>query len=76
MTQNDPRLGPLPRDWKKVYFKKGEGQPYETEFDSDGTMRVLWFQQISTGKATDRDPRMTSSALKERGIILEDIIII
>ena len=76
MTQNDPRLGPLPRGWKKVYHKKGDEQRYETGFDSDGTMRQLRFQQLSTGKATDRDPRMTSSALKERGIILEDIIII
>jgi hypothetical protein len=76
MTQNDPRLGPLPRGWKKVYLKKGDEQPYETEFDSDGTMRRLRFQQISTGKTTKSDPRMTSSALKERGVILEDIIII
>jgi hypothetical protein len=76
MTQNDPRLGPLPRDWKKVYFKEGDEQPYETEYDGDGTMRRLRFQQISTGETTKSDPRMTSSALKERGVIIEDIIII
>jgi hypothetical protein len=76
MTQNDPRLGPLTRGWKKIYHKKGDKQPYETEFDSDGTMRRLRFQHISTGKAKYSDPRMTSSALKERGVVFEDIIII
>jgi hypothetical protein len=75
MTQNDPRLGPLPRGWKKIYHTKGD-KPYETEFDSDGTMRRLRFQQISTGETTKYDPRMTSSALKERGVIFENIIII
>jgi hypothetical protein len=75
-TQNDPRLGPLPRGWKKVYHKKRDKQPYETEFDSDGTMRRLLFHQISTGETTIYDPRMTSFALKERGVILEDLIII
>ena len=76
MSQNDPRLGPLPRDWKKGYFKEGDEQPYKTEYDGDGTMRRLRFQQISTGETTKYDPRMTSSALKERGVIFENIIII
>ncbi len=76
ITQNDPRLGDLPKGWKKGYAKDGRRRLYETEYNDDGTMRRLRFQQISTGLSTKSDPRMASSALKERGVILEDIIII
>jgi hypothetical protein len=76
MTQNDPRLGPLPEGWRKRYLSKAKRRYYHGEFENDGTMRRLLFKDLSTNKTTKRDPRMTSTALKERGVVFEDIIII
>lgn len=76
MTQSDPGLGLLPEGWKKVYIQNGDQQVHEAECNSDGTMRRLGFQHMSTGELTIYDPRMTSAVLKSRGVILEDIIII
>lgn len=76
ITQSDPRLGILPEGWKKGYTKYGGLQLHRTEYDSNGTMRQLMFQHMSTGKINSFDPRMTLAALKQRGVILEDIIIV
>jgi hypothetical protein len=75
-TQNDPRLGPLPEDWNKKYRGKESRQFYDEEFETDGTMRELYFHNRSTNKFSQFDPRMTSKALKRRGVAFEDIIII
>jgi len=75
-TQNDPRLGPLPEDWNKKYRSEERSQYYDEEFGTDGTMRRLFFHNRSTNKFSKVDPRMTSKALKRRGVAFEDIIII
>jgi hypothetical protein len=75
-TQNDPRLGPLPEGWKKRYSSIESRRCYNKEFETDGTMRRLCFQNLSTNEITFRDPRLTSEALKAKGVHLEDIIIV
>ncbi|PMD62421.1 HET-domain-containing protein [Hyaloscypha bicolor E] len=75
-TQNDPRLGPLPEDWNKKYWSEVRRRYYDEEFGTDGTMRELYFHNRSTNKFSYFDPRMTSKALKRRGVAFEDIIII
>jgi hypothetical protein len=75
-TQNDPRLGPLPEDWNKRYWSEEKSMFYDEEFGTDGTMRELVFHNRSTNEVSDYDPRMTSKALKRRGVAFEDIIII
>jgi hypothetical protein len=75
-TQNDPRLGPLPEGWKKRYWSRMHRKYYDHEFEKDGTIRSLFFEDLSNQKITKSDPRMTSVALKERGVVLEDIIIV
>jgi hypothetical protein len=75
-TQNDPRLGPLPEDWNKKYWSDERRRYYDEEFGTDGTMRRLYFHNRSTNKFSKVDPRMTSKALKRRGVTFEDIIII
>jgi len=75
-TQNDPRLGPLPEDWNKKYRSEEREKFYDEEFGTDGAMRQLCFHNRSTNKHSSCDPRMTSKALKRRGVTFEDIIII
>ena len=41
MTQNDPRLGPLPPGWKKQYWTEAKRQHYDDECDS--TLKRLKF---------------------------------
>jgi hypothetical protein len=75
-TQNDPRLGPLPEDWNKIYWSEKRSQFYDEEFGTDGTMREIFFHNRSTNEVSGYDPRLTSKALKRRGVAFEDIIII
>jgi len=75
-TQNDPRLGPMPEGWKNVYLCKSDGCDYDTEQGQDGKLRLLRFKQIQTGKDARYDPRMTVAALRARGVVLEDIVIV
>ena len=75
-TQNDPRLGPLPEDWSKKYWSEEMKRYYDEEFETDRTMRKLYFHNRSTNDFSYFDPRMTSKALKRRGVAFEDIIII
>jgi hypothetical protein len=75
-TQNDPRLGPLPENWSKKYWSEEMKRYYDEEFETDGTMRKLYFHNRSTNNFSYFDPRMTSKALKRRGVAFEDIIII
>jgi hypothetical protein len=75
-TQNDPRLGPSPESWEKRYWSQEKELYCDEEFEGDGTMRRLRFQNIPTEEETSHDPRPTSEALKASGVLFEDIIII
>jgi hypothetical protein len=75
-TQDDPRLGPLPEGWMKEYWSEVTDRFYNDEFESDGTMRQLFFYNPVTDKAESSDPRLTSEFLKKKGVPFEDIIIV
>lgn len=48
----------------------------DDEFESDGTMRRLYFRKLTTDKAEAYEPRLTSEAPKKRGVPFEYITII
>jgi hypothetical protein len=76
ITQNDPRLGGLPAGWRKVYLCRSDGRYYDTECGQDGKMRLLEFEHLQTRERTSCDPRLTSAALRARGVVFEDIAIV
>jgi hypothetical protein len=53
----DPRLGPLPLGWRLEWLSNNEFWP--------------WFINDETGEESDWDPRLTSEALRKRGIPLQ-----
>lgn len=62
----DPRLGPLPQGWIKRRHKETERRG------------LLSYIDENTGKKCTQytDPRLTSAALKARGVKIEDIVLI
>ena len=74
-TQNDPRLGPLPQNWR-IRFGFEANDLYDEEFDADGDRMLLWFENMENGDVTAYDPRLTSEALKARGVNIQDFIIV
>ncbi|PMD30671.1 HET-domain-containing protein [Hyaloscypha variabilis F] len=76
ITQNDPRLGALPAEWRKVYLCQSDGRYYDTEHGQDGKIRKLKFENLQTRERTLYDPRLTSAALRARGVVFEHIAIV
>lgn len=62
-TVEDPRLGALPRQWKRVDRETTADDPEQCEF----------FENTETGDIINYDPRMSVSVLKERGVGLEKV---
>jgi len=75
-TQNDPRLGPLPPKWRMQFGGEDDDNLPNEEYDSDGDMLPMRFEDLENNDTTDYDPRMTSEALKARGIKIQDFIIV
>ncbi|KAG0646983.1 Heterokaryon incompatibility protein [Hyphodiscus hymeniophilus] len=73
-TQQDPRM-PLPPDWRYMYGGY-EGALQETEADTLEDMMLQWFENTKTGEWTKWDPRLTPGRLRERGVAVEEIILI
>ena len=73
-TQNDPRLGPLPPHWR-MRFGVVDDDLHDEEFDADGFRMQLWFENTENGDVTACDPRLTSEALKAKGVNVQDFII-
>jgi hypothetical protein len=72
-TQQDPRV-PLPPDWRYRYGSWEE--PQEMEADNEEEMTLVWFENVVTGEKTDFDPRLTSEALRQRGVELQELALI
>jgi len=72
--QRDPRLDALPEGWQIRFHSEGEF--CDNEFNSAGRMRTMLFERIEDGFKTSLDPRLSSLALKERGVKIEELIII
>lgn len=60
-TAEDPRLGALPPEWERV--------PYERSPDDPALFEV--FKNRVTGETINSDPRLSSDALRERGLKLQ-----
>jgi hypothetical protein len=73
----DPRLGPLPKGWRIRYGQKGNPKDHhDDEFDDKGNMRYHWFEFPRTGEWSWTDPRLSSKALKRRGLQIQDFAIV
>lgn len=60
----DPRLGPLPKEWRRESYGR---EDWEIKYVNE---------EAGERRYIDSDPRLTSKALKERGIKIEDIIFV
>lgn len=65
-TDDDPRLSPLPSVWKR-------GNPMPT---ADDPARVDLFENTDTGEFINYVPRLSVTALEQRGIMLETITLV
>jgi hypothetical protein len=63
---DDPRLGPVPDEWKTII----------TEDRLWPSQEVQAWRNKSTGQILDSDPRLLPDALRARGITLETFTII
>jgi hypothetical protein len=72
-TQQDPRV-PLPPDWRYMYgtFE----QPQELEVENEEDMTRVWFENVVTGEQTYFDPRLTPEALRQRGVELQELVLV
>ncbi len=79
-TQIDPRLPPLPQGWVMRFDflpeEKDDTLFQDDEYDSGGNMGKIWFINEVEGLMEEHDPRMTSEALKARGIDIQKIILV
>jgi hypothetical protein len=66
VTANDPRLGPLPAEWK----------PIEKEDEMRLSWEVQHYRHRVTGETINSDPRMLPETLKARGVQIETICLV
>jgi hypothetical protein len=64
MIYDDPRLGPLPGEWRYV-------KEYEP-----GQKEHRWFENVQTGRRTSKDPRLTPEELRKRGTKMEEFVLV
>ncbi|CZR66833.1 uncharacterized protein PAC_16734 [Phialocephala subalpina] len=72
-TQKDPRLPPLPSPWRYIY---GDEEAAQEEAENLEDMMKQWFENVETGDRTDFDPRLTPEFLRERGVAVEELILV
>lgn len=68
LVNTDPRLDkvPLPQEWEPLAWTRGSIDP-----------RICCrFRNKLTGELINYDPRMTSEALKERGVNIKEIVLV
>jgi coproporphyrinogen III oxidase len=64
----------LPPNWK-IVFRSG-GIFFDDEYGSKGERRFMVFENIKDGFKTAYDPRLSSNALKAKGVNVEEFIVI
>jgi hypothetical protein len=72
-TQQDPRV-PLPPGWRYMYGSSEE--PQEIEADNEENMTGVWFKNVVTGGKTNFDPRLTPEALRQRGVEVQELVLV
>jgi hypothetical protein len=75
VTQRDPRLPPLPSGWRELYGWDIDNVS-DHEHDDDGEPMDVWFDNMSTKEIVGYDPRLTSEALKARGVGVKEFIVV
>lgn len=65
-TIDDPRLPPLPGGWQRVNKEPTVDDPEHPDF----------FENKDTEEIINYDPRMSISALEQRGVKLESVILV
>jgi hypothetical protein len=70
VTQEDPRV-PLPPPWRHMYGSWEDPQEMETEEKGR-----VWFENVETNEKTFNDPRLIPAALKERGVKIQEFILV
>ncbi|KAM7184991.1 Heterokaryon incompatibility protein (HET) domain containing protein [Naviculisporaceae sp. PSN 640] len=65
-SEDDPRLGPLPDEWKRVYRDRTADDPYIFQP----------FLNRVTGETITHDPRMSPEALRARGVNLRTFTLV
>ncbi|KAK5661140.1 hypothetical protein OQA88_11030 [Cercophora sp. LCS_1] len=66
MQTEDPRLGSLDPNWVAIPRDRTQDDPY---FFSS-------FRDENTGRVINSDPRLLPNALKQRGVVLEDFVLV
>jgi hypothetical protein len=69
LTQEDPRV-PLPTQWRYKYIRRKDEPNIPKE------MLSFVFENVETKEITWRDPRLTPEALRERGVNLEEFLLV
>jgi hypothetical protein len=72
-TQNDPRLPPLPPNWR-ISFQFGDILQ-DDENDFDRNIGEIRFVNEKEGKVQWHDPRLTPESLKAQGVKIEELFI-
>jgi hypothetical protein len=62
-SREDPRLGPIPKEWKRISMDWTKDQPKHVDH----------FQHCETGEIINSDPRRFPEALRARGVELDVI---
>jgi hypothetical protein len=73
LTQKDPRL-PLPPEWRYRYLSGKRFQ--DSELDSSMNFLPQGFENVKTKESSWFDPRLTPDALRERGIDLQEFVLV
>lgn len=66
ITNEDPRLGPLPPSWERMSIEWASHHPRYVDF----------FRNTETGDIVSSDPRLTPGELRARGLALDCIRLI
>jgi hypothetical protein len=73
LTQKDPRL-PLPPEWRYKYLSGERVQ--DSELDSSMNFLRQVFENVETKELSSFDPRLTPGALRERGIDVQEFVLV
>jgi hypothetical protein len=73
VSHEDPRLGPLPSEWRYLYGKSGASREELSEDEKNGPARH--FENAEIKVIQEWDPRMLPEALRSRGVNIKDFVL-
>jgi Heterokaryon incompatibility protein (HET) len=72
VTQEDPRL-PLPPGWR---YRYGSWEAFQQHTEEEALKAGMWFENVETKEISWYDPRLTPEALRERGVDLQEFVLV